>query len=159
MNTLRIAGAVLVAFSGVMTAYVFNSGARGTLRRTEAFIGLVRFMRSQIECFVLPLPTILERCPKDTLRSCGYSSDVPPRSLGELLDGCEEVDDEVMREMRRLASELGRGYRAQQLALCDYTLSLLEARRAAASGQLPVKIKVNSALALASAAAVVILLI
>lgn len=159
MSILRIMGAALVALSGVSAAYFLNSGAKRTLRQTESFISLVRFLRSQIECFSMSVPRALERCPREILVGCGYLGDTPPRSVGELVDGCGEADGAVMREMRRLADDIGKGYREEQLTLCDYCLSLLEQQRSRISGQLPLKIKVNSALSLAGAAAVVILLI
>ena len=107
----------------------------------------------------MSVPRALERCPREILDGCGYVGDALPRSVDELLDSCVDVDTSVMREMRRLADDIGKGYREEQLTLCDYCLSLLEQQRSRISGQLPLKIKVNSALSLAGAAAVVILLI
>ena len=153
MSILRITGAALVALSGIFAAYVLNSSAKRTLGQTESFL------RSQIECFSRPVPRALERCPEEILRGCGYTLDAPPGTLGELLEVCSDADGAVMREMGRLAADIGKGYREEQLALCDYCLSLLEEQRSRISGQLPLKIKVNSALSVAGAAAVVILLI
>ena len=159
MSLLRIAGAAVVVVSGVYAAALFNSGTRQTLRQTEAFISLLRFIRSQIECFALPLPRALARCPAELLRGCGYDSDEAPSSAEQLMRGCNISDDNVRRGLERFFSEVGRGYRKEQLSLCDYCISLLEERRAYMSSQLPMKMKVNSALSVAGAVAVVILLI
>ena len=75
MSILRIAGAVMVAISGICAAYFLNLGAKRSLRQTEAFISVVRFLRSQIECFSMSVPRALERCPREILDGCGYVGD------------------------------------------------------------------------------------
>ena len=159
MSILRIIGALMIAFSGAFAAYFLNRDAKETLSQTECFISLVRFLRAQIECFSMSVPKALDRVPDEMFSGCGFSGEERPQSMGEFLDGCRVTDDAVMRDMRRLAEDLGKGYREEQLTLCDYCLSLLEGQRARIAGQLPLKIKVNSVLSLAGAAAVVILLI
>ena len=159
MSILRIAGALMIAFSGAFAAYSLNKSAKDTLRQTEYFISLVRFLRAQIECFSMSVPRALERVPDEILAGCSFLGKERPKSLSELIGGCQVTDQAVMRDMSRLADDIGKGYREEQLTLCDYCLSLLEAQRSRIAGQLPLKIKVNSALSLAGAAAVVILLI
>ena len=159
MSILRIIGALMIAFSGAFAAYSLNKSAKDTLSQTEYFISLVRFLRAQIECFSMSVPRALGRAPDEILSGCGFSGEKRPQSIGELLDGCRVTDEAVMRDMRRLAYDIGKGYREEQLTLCDYCLSLLEGQRVRIAGQLPLKIKVNSVLSLAGAAAVVILLI
>ena len=148
-----------MALSGICGAYFLNRGAKDGLRQTEALISFVRFLRSQIECFSLSVPRTLERCPKEILSGCGYSGEGKPRSISELIEECRIADGASKRHMERLCSDIGKGYRKEQLALCDYCISLLEERRAQLAGQLPLRIKMNSALSIAGAAAIVILLI
>ena len=159
MSLLRMIGALAVVTSGVYAACIFNSGTRQVLRQTEAFISLLRFIRSQIECFALPLPQALGRCPAEILKGCGYDRAEKPSSGEHLMAGCCIEDTSVRRSMERFFSEIGRGYREEQLNLCDYCISSLEERRAHMASQLPMKIKVNSALSIVGAVAVVILLI
>ena len=156
---LRILGAVAVIVSGAYVAHTLNESAKRRLKQTEAFISLVRFIRSQIECFAMPLTLTLVRCPRDILKRCGYALSEPPSSGESLMSGCGIEDVGTGECMERFFLEAGRGYREQQLALCDHTVSLLEERRSELASRLPVRIKVNSALSLAGAAAVVILLI
>ena len=159
MSLLRLIGAAAVVLSGISAACLFNSGTKQTLKQTESFISLLRFLRSQIECFSLPLPSALSRCPTEILRGCGYCESESPSSARQLMEGCCIYDDRVRRSMERFFAEVGRGYREEQLSLCDYCISQVEERRANLTSQLPVKMKVNSALSLAGAAAVVVLLI
>lgn len=156
---LRVIGAATVVVSGIYAAYLFNSGTKQTIKQTESFISLLRFLRSRIECFALPLPSALARCPVEILRGCGYDGLEAPSSVNRLMSGCCISDDYVRRTMERFFLEAGRGYREEELKLYDYTVSLLEERRASMVSQLPMKIKVNSALSIAGAVAVVVLLI
>lgn len=155
----RIAGAVIVAISGVAGAYILNSSAKGALIQAEAFISLLRSLRSDIECFAMPIPKALLRCPAELYRRCGYQSDVPPNSIEQLIDGCRILDPELRRRLEGFCRSVGRGYREEQLALFDYCLGQLEERRRVLCDQLPSKRKMNSALCLSGALAIVILLI
>ncbi len=104
----------------------------------------------------MPLPRALARCPKETLKACGYNAEKPPESIRELL---LYVSDGATREqLCRFGEELGRGYTEEQLALCDYYTEMLEDRRRQLAEQLPVRRKMYSALCMSGALAVVILL-
>ncbi len=150
---------MIVALCGIVGSYTLNSAAKRSLEQIEGFLALVRHIRSQIESFSMPLPTALERCPAEVLAKCGCKSGEIKRSLSELLEACAEGDAESGRLMRDLAANIGRGYRAEQLILCDYYIGLLETRRRSVCEQLPSRIKRNSAVCLCGALAVVILLI
>jgi hypothetical protein len=138
---------------------MLNSAARLTLARIEGVLMLVRHIRSEIECFSMPLPSAFARCPHAVYEKCGYTRQSPPSSFSELIDGCAQLDGECLSILVRLADGLGKGYKDDQLALCDYYLELLEDRRAVLGSQLPMKMKRNGALCLCGALAVVILLI
>ena len=134
-----------------------NNGIRIGLTQTEAVISLIRFLRSEIECFSMPLPRALERCPADILVGCGYKGDAAPRMPSELLSG---ISDKVTyAQLARFCDEIGKGYRDEQLALCDYYLAVFEERRIKLSEQLPVKRKMNCALCVSSALAILIILL
>ena len=159
MKYLGMIGAVTVIVSGAYVAHTMNTAAKRRLRQTEAFISLIRFIRSQIECFALPLTWALGRVPEEIYAGCGYHLPSPPLSGESLILECEIADDVTRDCIESFFYEVGKGYREQQLALCDHTVARLEERRADMASRLPIRIKVNSALSLAGAAAVVILLI
>ncbi len=153
----RIIGALLLSFCGAYGAHLLNTGARRTLCGVEALLEFMRFLRSQIDCFALPLGEILARCPTEILESCGCTGE-RPRTLGELLSQCDVEDLGARAAFERFCKEVGKGYRDEQLALCDYCIGEIEARRSVLSGVLPSRKKVNSALCVAGALALVIIL-
>ncbi len=153
---LKIFGAALVAFCGIYASRLMNTSAKAALTEAEGLMEFVRFLRSEIECFALPLPQIIARCPEDILTRCGFRGG-EFRTPAELFSLFEIDDGECSRSAERFFSELGRGYRDEQLALCDYYIAILEERRRTLGNALPARRRVNSALCIAGALAVVII--
>ncbi len=145
-----------MAISGLCAAYLLNKNARLALVEAEAVISLIRFLRTEIECFAIPIPRALARCPKEILDGCGYKSDKPPQNT-EVLALCL-ADTEAAEQLKRFSREIGRGYTEEQLSLCDYYIAIFEERRQRIAQQLPMRTKMNLTLCVSSALAVVILL-
>lgn len=159
MTLYKLLGATLVTLSGIAGAYSLNRSAVLALRQTEALMRLLRYTRTQVECFALPAPSILARCERELLVACGYLSPTLPDGFEEMALGCEIWDGESVKLFRGFAEAFGGGYREEQCAGCDYYCSLLEERRAALLEQLPSKKKRNVTLCLSGALAAVIVLI
>ena len=155
----KIAGVLMIVSCGGALAYWLNHRARMALMQTEGFIDLVRYLRSEIDCFSMPIPTALERCPDTIFQKCGAQRFRGARTVSELLDACEILSPEISEAMQRFAADVGRGYKHEQLSLCDRTAELLEGYRNLLAEQLPVKRKLNGTLCLCSALVIVILLL
>ncbi len=159
MAFYRMVGALILAISGGVGAYLMNRSASAALTQVEGWISFLRYVKLQVECFSLPISVILKRCDPNIFRGCGYFLDVPPENLEELVQRCS-VRDETNREIiDGFAKDFGKSYREEQIRRCEYYLSLLEARRNFLVTQLPMKKKLNSTLCIAGALAIVILLI
>ena len=154
-----MAGAILVVLCGAAGAFVLNSGASSALKQTESFIGWIRFIKTQIECFSMPISEILRICPSDVSDGCGYTCSIAAENAADFIKKCRICDLETKRQLDRFCAGIGKGYREEQTAFCDYYIELLENRRKMLSDQLPTRKKLNSVLCLSSALAVVILLI
>mgnify|MGYP003319788150 CR=1 FL=1 len=155
---IRLAGALLVFFSGAVLAYFLNGKARAALTQVEGFMELVRRLRTEIDCFSMPIPLALAGCPDEVFKKCGFDdSRECIRTLDDLLGGCEIFLPEAAELMEGFAARLGRGYKHEQLALCDGTLARLEDIRLSLASELPAKQKINGTLCLCGALAVVIL--
>ena len=159
MSIFKIVGALLLGLGGASCAYLSCQQASYALRQAEGWLSLVRFVRTQVDCFSLPLPQILQRIDPSCLRACGYRGEEVPRSLSALLSSCEICDREVGRIAERFAGDFGKGYREEQLRSCDLYCELLSERRDALAEQLPAKKRVSSTLWISGALATVILLV
>lgn len=128
--------------------------------QTEGFEELVRYLRSEIDAFSMPIPAALGRCPPEILEKCGYrNASACPTSLCELLSATSEESGETRKIMARFCAELGRGYKQEQLVLCDATLDELRAHRSRLACELPAKQRLGGTLSVCGALALVILLI
>ncbi len=158
MNFLKILGAALVACSGALLARSLNVGERRTLAQIEGILAFLRFVRTNIEAYSMPLSEILFRCPKNIYESCGYSREVPPSTVGELLGSLTVAGGFTAERLSEFAAEVGKGYRDEQLELLSRTLDALEERRQALSRALPSRTRVNVAVCLGVSLSAVILL-
>ncbi|MBO5416452.1 MAG: stage III sporulation protein AB [Clostridia bacterium] len=154
----RIAGALILSFSGFGAAFMINSRLSRTLRQTEGLIALLRFIRSQVECFALPAARIIAVCDDELLRSCGFEGGEPPSDFCALFESFSISDAEVAHLMRGFSASFGRCYREEQIKECDYYIDLLRDRRERLAETIPSKKKVNSTLCVSSAIALIILL-
>ncbi len=154
----KIFGMIFVALSGLAAAASLRSSARERLSEAEGVLVLLRFIRSQIDCFAKPLPRILAEVQPELYRKCGYAGELPPKELGELLENCAVSDSEVREILAGVCAELGRGYLREQLRTCDYYISLLERQCDALSASLPARRRALGAVCIAASLGTIIIL-
>ncbi len=154
----KIIGIVGVCLCGGMAAVFLRSAAKQRLTEAEAAIELLRFIRSQIECFAKPLPRLLAEVPCELYLKCGFERASPPRDMNEFFCECDISDDGVREILSCVCGELGRGYLGEQLRTCDYYISLLEDRRNALATSLPARQRALGAVCIAAALGTVIIL-
>ena len=159
MIVLRLAGAILLAFSGAFAARSINASVSMALSQTEGIIAFIRFARVKIDCFSLPIGEIIALCGKKELSKCGYEKKTPPKNLSEIVGALRVSDREAYKIFCAFASEFGRGYRQDQLKACDYYLALLEEHRKSLLISLPSKKKRNGVLCVCASLALAILLL
>lgn len=159
MQFYKIAGALILAFSGFGGAYMLNTAASLKASQTEALISFLRFVRAQIECFAMPAAEIILRCDKKLLEDCGFSVSEKDASFEDLIRGLSLSDGETREIIESFLRGFGKSYREEQIKECDYYIELLSERRQKIFEELPNKKRVNSALCISSALAAVILLL
>ena len=157
VHIFRIIGAIIIAFCGVFGAYTLNCEAKRSLEQTQGFLSWLRHIRTQIECFSMPMPQILQKCPKQIYSACRYYGDTP-KSAEDFVRGCKFCEHSLNGELLRFSQEIGNGYRQEQLSLCDYYIEIVETRRRQLASELPMKTKLNTSLCISGALALVILL-
>ncbi len=153
----KLVGALSVGISGIMAAKALRMGASARLSEVEGILELLRFIRSQIDCFAKPLPRILSEISTNTYARCGYFGDTAPTELSELFGSCDISDSQTREIFEGLCSELGRGYLREQLRCCDYYLSLLEQKKEALMSSLPSRMRAQGAVCIASALGLIII--
>lgn len=159
MIILKIVGAVIVSLSGVGLASLLCASSRAAVTQTEGLCALARYLGGEISCFCMPIPTALSRCPWEILKKCGADARVRYQSVEELLDACGIYDARTREITSAFAREIGRGYRAEQIALCERTAQMLSQHAQELLARLPTKQRLSGTLSVCSALAAVILLV
>lgn len=155
----RLAGVLMLACSGLTVSQRLNRRAAAALAQVEGFMKLIRTVRGQIACFSRPIGEILGTCESEVLLACGYLEGRPPRDLCELVAHSHAYDLPTMHAVSDFVREFGHGYRADEVRVCDYALSLLEERRALLARELPQRKKQNIALSVCVSLALAVLLL
>lgn len=160
MTVLKLLGGALVA--------AFCCGISAEARRRDAerlalidgFLRLIAFARSEVDCFLTPQGRILEKCGAEMLSACGWTEAEPPRNLSAVVAGARAgLDHEAYRLLLPFAASFGRGFREEQLKMCDSCLSALGDIRRTLEGELPRRRRafLSTAICAAVAAALVLL--
>ena len=161
MMILKLPGAILLSAVGVYSAILLNRGADRQIDRLEAWIALLRLTKNQIDCYALPVPEILQRCEGSLLARLGWSEKEPPPDFGALGATVDRHDltEEGERIAENFCEEIGKGYRAEQLHTCDYSIGLFCAERDRLLSELPRRRQRNITLCMAAALGTVVVLL
>ena len=154
----KLIGGILILAAGYGASLILNARENERAQRLICFCRLLRFFRLQIDCYCAPIGEIFAKVDKDILRGCGCNAEVSDFEAF-LCSLDPPAEGEAGALLRSFASELGSGYREDQLRCCDYHLSMITPLRDAAVSEAARRKKLNTVLCLAAAAAAVILLI
>jgi len=156
----KISGAVLLFSSVGAVAYRNKKRDALRLRRLDAQLRFVRFVRQRIDRYLSPISDILRDCDEDV--------------IGEMMIGCEREDLFDIDGLRSLLltgeyygdggkifdaflSSLGSSYRENEIADCDACIKELGEVRDRLQKELPRERKSRNVLSFCFAAAIVII--
>lgn len=155
---IKIIGGIIVMFGGYMIYRIMNRAEKKKLEQLDGIIALLRFIRLQIDCYLIPVREILRRCDKKILEKCGASGESEDfASLVMTLDPMP--DKEIMGILRSYSGELGSSYRDEQLRSCDRYISMLTKYRDELAEEAKKKQKSSLAVCLCASAGLIILII
>ena len=154
---LKLIGALLILGAGATVAKIRITHEKKKLWVLDGWLGLLRYTRAQIDCYLMPLEEIFRSADGELIRAAGAGS--ARRSQKELLDtALPYLEGESARLLRSWLHELGNGYREEQLRRCDYYLAALEKERERLATALPAKLKLCTATSICAAVGTAILL-
>ena len=157
MTVVKLVGSALLVLAGCYAAHIGARDLKKRLSVTEAWMELIRLIRIQIDCYMLPLDAILASVDSALLSRAGAG--VPENTLPALLTrSLPFLDAETERLLSAFVRELGTSYREEQLKRCDYYLAALQSRRDTVAASLPSRQKLCRALCICIAAGSAILL-
>lgn len=162
MFILKAVGSVVILSSAVLWIASQKKKDAERLRRLEAQIAFVRFVRDRIDRYLAPITEILRECDEGVLCDirigCERSECIDIEALRRLLRSGEYYADggEILDSF---LSTLGSSYREGEIAGCDICLRELNSIYERLQKELPRERKGRCVLALCLAAGIVIILI
>ena len=157
MLQIKILGGILVLFAGGMAAVSRARFEKKRLAVLDGWLGLLLYIRGQIDCYLMPLDEILALADKTLLSSCMAKKEDTTLSA-ILASSSPYLDEESRRLLSALVREIGNSYREEQLKRCDFYIDALRTRREKTASELPARLKMGVTLSLCAAVGTAILL-
>lgn len=154
---LKFFGALLIVAVGGFAAFASAHYEKKRLAVVDGWIDLIRYIRGQIDCYLMPLGDILSGGDRALFEACmspANAADLP----AILSSSSVYLDGNVKRLLESFVREIGPGYREEQLKRCDFFLSSLTVEREKIARELPGRIRLCVTLCLCIALATAILL-
>ena len=160
MDVFKLSGAIFISLGGILGSLYFNGRVDKRLREAEAAVELLKYFKEQILSFGMPLNEMLRRCPPSTIENCGFSRqrDIH-KSPEELSLCCAAADGETRKNLSSFFAAFGKSGISEQAAECDLFIGRCSERYAVLSADAPKQKKVNTALCVSAALALIIIML
>ncbi len=157
MVMFKIFGALLVLAVGGGAAVSAVRYEKCRLRVLDAWIDLIFYIRSQIDCYLKPIAEILSG--EECARLCAELAAEDAADLQAILRASElYLDGDVKRFLESFVREIGSVYREEQIKQCDYYIAVLRDARASVAAEHPARIRLSVALCICISLGTAILL-
>ncbi len=163
----KLIGSLIILLAGGYIAGSVSRFEHRRLRVLDGYISLIHYIKGEIECFARPVREILMGADPAILAAClgldGHTEGRLPEGGDRLLLGLVDesrlyLAPESERLLATFSSELGRTYRAEQVARCDYYMQALGEERRRLADTLHARVRVGCVLCLCCAAGLAVLL-
>lgn len=159
--TLRVLGAIILLLSAIVCGRAYEKYASRSLLELEELTRALRHIKSRISTFLSPRRELLSGFESEILSRSGFLLRVADGE--ELCSALEKSSLSISKAARAALgaffSELGRGYRKEELSRADGAISECEAILSRERAELPKDVKIVKTLLLAGALALVILML
>lgn len=159
--TYKLVGCIFLLLAGLWGAVSMRRFEYRRLRVLDGYLALLAYVKGQISCFATPLPDILAGADPRILAAClgldaGRRETPPPLSLPTeepilphlLRESHPYLEEETERLLSAFTGEVGKTFRAEQIARCDYYLEALTEERRRLFRSLPARLRLGTALPL-----------
>ena len=154
---LKFLGALLIFAVGVFAAFVSVQYEKKRLSVVDGLIDLILYIRSQIDCYLMPLDDILSGGDRALFEACMSPSNAA--NLPAILEASGiYLDGNGKRLIEGFVREIVAGYREEQIKRCDFFISSLRTQRERIAAQLPLRTRLCATLCICIALATAILL-
>lgn len=125
--TIKLLGSAFLLFSSICYGEMHIRSDRLKTRDIEAVIDIIKYISEKIEYFSAPLPEIFLQYSNDHFEKTGVLEEIRRSGIKFLCtDNKLSISQEDRDLLSKFASELGKSYVDEELALCRYTYEKLK---------------------------------
>ena len=129
MAIFKLLGACGVAISGIVFVKETLAYEKLKISQADAYIGLIEYIKNQVECYNIPIDKIIESCDRDILNKCG-ALNTGYKTVADVVNAANMyIDEEIVDILMKFANEFGTVYRDEQLKMCNYHINELREYR------------------------------
>lgn len=148
---MKIIGSILIVLASIFSSYYYEKNHKCDISKIENLIELINYIKSKIEYYSLPIEEILKN----------YDNKSP---WIEMLINRETIDaknfnENTKNDILNFFFSIGKGYKKEQLSLCEYTIRNLNKELERMKTEFIKKTKIYRSLSLFFGVGLVILII
>ena len=148
---MKIIGSIIIIFSSIFASYFYEKSLKNSIRCVNDLIELIKAIKNKIEYYSLSVDDILNQyTPKSDY-------------IKQVLTGEEAtimyIDESVNKDIKAFFVSLGKGYKKEQLLLCEYTLKSLQDACEKINTEFSKKAKIFRSLSLFLGVSIIIILV
>lgn len=160
---LKYLGLSLILLAALIASREYSRRQARRLTEFSELLRLVRTLRNDVSCFLAPRSAVAARFRSSALEALGFCEALR-RGLGfaeafAQIASASALSPAEKQAFAELFSELGRGYRGEELATLDGHLQRLEALRSNLRDEAPKSTRAVAILITSSAVGLILLLI
>ena len=148
---MKILGSFLIIIASIVSSYFYESSLTHSIEILRELVEFIKTTKNKIEYYSLSIDEIL----KDYTCKNNSSNKIINGDFVTIM----HLDVNVQKDIENYFSNLGKGYKKEQLSLCDYTINSLENALNNMKSEFTKKAKVFRSLSLFLGVGVVILLV
>ena len=157
MPILKILGVILILGTGGFATVLLVRFERRKISVLAGWSDLIWYIRSQIDCYLMPMPEILAGADRALFEAC-CCAEPRPNLVAVYHSSQFYLDRESRRLLCAFVREIGSGYREELLRRCDYYIATLGKLREKRLEELPARTRIAAAVCLGISAMASILL-
>lgn len=144
---MKIFGCILILISSICCAFFYEKSLNNKIKIYEEIIDFIKYAKNQIEYFSTPVDKIFTSYESKQITDLLKNKSVTP----SFSDESEKINE--------FFSLLGKGYKKEELQLCDYYISYFEDIYTKKLYEQPTKVKIFRAMSLFFGATTIIFLV
>ena len=128
MIIYKLIGSAGLIASGVWFYFIREKFQKRKELQLSAYIKFISYIKNQIECYMLPIDTIIAECDIKLLKECGTVNRCS--TLVDLLDDSTfYIDEDAINMLYDFAEDFGIKYYNEQIKTCDRYINELNRTR------------------------------